>query len=235
MKIKGLLFSVSLVLLAVLTGCNFVFSKEVQKEKIDIAPGEANQLSVDLSIGAGELILTGGASDWVNGEIHYNENGLEPDVKVDQKRGDIRIDQSQTNVNFGRKTINEWDLQLTDGLPIDLDIEAGASKSDLDLFGLHLNSLDVESGVGKLKVDLSGDWKESFKVNVESGVGKTTFILPNDVGVRIKADSGVGKTTFDGFIAKGDGVYVNEAYGKADVTIEIQADVGVGKTVFQNE
>lgn len=235
MKRKILLWSVSAVLLVALSGCNLVFSEEAKKKDIRVEEGDAERLIVDLSIGAGELNVSGGAEDWVNGDIRYSNKKLDPHVTYDHDRGVVRIDQNKTNMNFGRETINEWNLQLTNNVPLDLEVDVGASKSDLKLSGLHLNNLDIDSGVGKLTVDLSGDWSESFDVNVESGVGKTTFILPSNVGVKIKANSGIGATSFEGYLSKGEGVYVNEAYGKSNVTIDVNADIGVGKTVFKEE
>ncbi|QHE50642.1 toast rack family protein [Pontibacillus sp. HMF3514] len=235
MKRKFYLWCLSVGLLVVLSGCNLVFSEEVMEEEIKIEAGQAEELKVDLDMGAGKLIVQGGAEDWLNGKFRYSDKKLDPDVSYNQDQGQIRIDQSNVNFNYGKDTKNEWDLQLTNDTPIELNVNTGASKTELNLEGINLNHLNIDSGVGKLTVDLSGDWEESFDVNVESGVGKTTFILPSDQGVKIKSDSGIGTTSFEGFISKGDGIYVNEAYEKSDVTIEINADVGVGKTVFKKE
>lgn len=235
MKRKFYLWCLSVGLLVVLSGCNLVFSEEVMEEGIKVEAGQAEELKVDLNMGAGKLIVQGGAEDWLNGKFRYSDKELDPDVSYNQEQGQIRIKQPKTNFNYGKDTENEWDLQLTSDIPIELDVSAGASKTELNLEGINLNRLNIDSGVGKLTIDLSGEWEGSFDVNVESGVGKTTFILPSDQGVKIKSDSGIGTTSFEGFISKGNGVYVNEAYGKSDVTIEINADVGVGKTVFKKE
>ncbi|CAM5679659.1 hypothetical protein LSPH24S_08318 [Lysinibacillus sphaericus] len=103
----------------------------------------------------------------------------------------------------------------------------------LDLRGLKLEKLDIETGVGDLNVDLGGDWKKSFKTNIETGVGQTTVILPSEVGVKITTEKGIGSMNLEGFIAKGKGVFVNEAYEKADIVLEVNSELGVGDVTFK--
>lgn len=232
---KGMILVVSAALLLFLSGCNFVFSEEVLQKDVVVEKGDAKQLRVDVTIGAGELHVSGGAEDWVNGDIRYSDPKLEPMVESDQEGGKIRVKQSSVNFAFAKDATNNWDLQLTDEVPVDLNVSAGASKTTLDLTGMQLSSVDIDSGVGELTVDLQGDWKESFDVNLDSGVGQTTFLLPSDIGVKINAESGIGSTQFNGFLSKGDGTYVNQAYETSDIVITIDADVGVGETVFKEK
>ncbi len=123
---------------------------------------------------------------------------------------------------------NTWAIQLNDSIPMDLTVETGASLANLDLQGLQLEKLDIEAGVGDLTVNLGGDWKKSFTTTIETGVGQTTVILPSKVGVKLTTEKGIGSSNVEGLMSKGNGVYVNEAYDKADVVLEVNSELGIG-------
>ncbi|UII56163.1 toast rack family protein [Cytobacillus spongiae] len=236
MKKKGLVGAVLTGLLLVSSGCNMnfvLFDKDVKEEKVNIKKDEAEALDIELHMGAGDVNVSSGASNWVEGKIEYNQE-LEPviDYKRAGETGKIMISQPTKGINLS-KIINKWDLQLSDELPLDLAVHTGASNTDLDLAGIQLRDLDIHAGVGDITVDLSGDWAESFDVNLEMGVGHTTVILPKDVGVKIKASKGIGSANFKGFISKGNNVYINEAYETADVIINVTTEMGVGEADFE--
>lgn len=75
--------------------------------------------------------------------------------------------------------------------------------------------------------------KKSFETNIETGVGATTVILPSTVGVKLTTEEGIGSSSIEGLISKGKGVYVNEAYEKADVVLEVNSEIGVGDVTFK--
>ena len=129
---------------------------------------------------------------------------------------------------------NEWNLELTDNVPMNLSVDSGVSSTELDLQGLMLEKLDINAGVGDLYVDLGGDaWENSFETNIKTGVGETTVILPSEVGVKIKSEKGLGTSNVVGFISQGEGVYVNEAYEDADVILTVNTEMGVGDITFK--
>jgi hypothetical protein len=229
----GLLITANLMWVA---GCSSIVHGKDSDSKIHIEKDQASQLDISLNVGAGQLNVSDGANDWVDGEIIYNIEDLKP--KVDYKRsgnkGIITIEQSKRNLS-GMKIgnfKNEWNLQLSNKVPIELEINTGAAQANLDLQGLLLDELTVNAGVGDVIVDLGGDWQNSFEVDLKMGVGKSTVILPSDIGVRIHMTKGIGKADFTGFIAKGNGVYVNEAYDDADVKMDVNTELGIGNVNF---
>lgn len=228
-----LLISANLLWLA---GCSSVVLGKEQDSSIQIEKDVAKQLDITLNVGAGKLNVTEGAKDWVEGEIQYNVDDLKP--KVSYKRsgdtGKVVIKQSKkdfSGINIG-SVKNEWDLKLSDDVPMELEVNTGASDTKLNLQGLQLENLNVNTGVGNVTVDLSGDWQESFDVDLKMGVGQSTIILPSNVGVKIKSTKGIGHADFKGLIFKGNGIYVNKAYEMADVKIDIHTDLGVGEANF---
>lgn len=219
----------------VLSGCFSFMPNKMQEETILVEKDKAKALEVDIDLGVGEMNLTGGAKEWVEGKADYNIKKLAPQVNYDVSgdTGEVEI-KHKGSTKLGISNIkNNWAIQLNDDIPMDLTVETGASLANLDLQGLQLEKLDIEAGVGDLTVNLGGDWKKSFKANIETGVGQTTVIVPSKVGVKLTTEKGIGSSNVEGLISKGKGVYVNEAYDKADVVLEIKSEIGVGDITFK--
>ena len=184
---KIILFSVlaaSILILA--TGCGTFVNRNVESSKVSIEKDKADELELELNIGAGELNVNGEANEWVEGTIEYNNDKLKPDVsyKVSGDKGIGVIEQDDglfNKVNFD-EVENKWDLKLNNDIPIELIVNSGASKSNLDLKGLNLSGLEVNAGVGDMTIDLGGKWKESFDASLHMGVGKSKIILPKTSG-----------------------------------------------------
>ena len=219
----------------VLSGCFSFLPSKMQEETILVEKDKAKTLEVAIDLGVGEMNLTGGAKEWVEGKADYNIKKLAPQVNYDVSgdTGEVEI-KHKGSTKLGISNIkNTWDIQLNDDIPMDLTVETGASLATLDLQGLQLEKLDIEAGVGDLTVNLGGDWKKSFNASIETGVGQTTVIVPSKVGVKLTTEKGIGSSNIEGLISKGKGVYVNEAYDKADVVLEIKSEIGLGDITFK--
>jgi hypothetical protein len=240
MKKLGILVVVTGAL-SMLTACNLftVTSGSSEEDGFTIEKDKANELEVELNLGAGKMEVSEGTEEWVEGVVQISDNKLKPDVSYKLKKdiGHITIDQPSTKFgNFTKGSLkNEWDVKLSREVPINLNVNAGASETVLNLQGLNLSNLQVDAGVGDITIDLSGDWEESFDVNLSLGVGSAKILLPEKVGVKVVASKGIGDTNFKGLISEGDGVYVNEAYENSDVIITINTDLGIGSATFETK
>jgi hypothetical protein len=202
---------------------------ESTEETQTVELGEAESVELDLDIGAGTLKVQGGARELMEGYFVYNVERWKPEIRysVTGNRGILKVKQGECSTMAIGKTRNKWDISLSNDVPLDIKVDFGAGEGNLDLRGLILNSLDIDMGVGELKVDLSGEQKQSFDVSIDGGVGSATIYLPIDVGVRVEVDGGIGSVNARGMTKK-RGVYINDAYGKAEVTIDVEVDAGIG-------
>jgi len=219
----------------VLSGCFSFIPNKMREEAILVEKDKAKALEVDIDLGVGEMNVSSGAKEWVEGNAEYNVKKLAPQVDYDLHgdTGEVEI-KHKGSTRLGLSNIkNTWAIQLNDSIPMDLSVETGASLANLDLQGLQLEKLDIEAGVGDLTVNLGGDWKKSFTTTIETGVGQTTVILPSKVGVKLTTEKGIGSSNVEGLMSKGNGVYVNEAYDKADVVLEVNSELGIGEITFK--
>jgi len=191
--------------------------------------GQAKSVGVDIKMGAGELKVSGSATDLMNADFTYNVDSWKPEVRYDASgdQGHLTVEQPESHGHRGH-TRNEWDIRLNDHVATELNANLGAGKANLNLVGLKLSRFEFNLGAGETDVNLDGHWSQNLTGSVQGGVGKATLHLPRDVGVRVTAQGGLGAINANGFTKNGD-VYTNDAYGKSPVSLDISVQGGVGE------
>src|SRR5215212_5801964 len=204
---------------------------KMQEESKYVDLKNADSVRAQLKIGAGELHITGGADQLMDGDFSYNVSEWKPKVTYDVsgQKGKLVVKQGSSNSgSLDGKARNEWDISFNEEVPTDLMVQVGAGESDLDLDSLSLTGLDLQMGAGKTTVDLTGDYAKSFDASIQGGVGEATVLLPSEVGVKAKAAGGLGKINAKGLKKVGDS-YVNDAYGESDINLSVEVQGGVGE------
>src|SRR5215204_1853256 len=204
---------------------------KMQRESKSVDLKNAQSARAQLKIGAGELNVTGGADQLMEGEFSYNVSEWKPKVSYDVsgQEGELVVKQrSAEGAGLSGDARNEWNIRLNDEVPTDLVVQMGAGESDLDLDSLALTGVDLQMGAGKTTVDLTGDYAKSFDASIQGGVGEATVLLPSEVGVKAKAGGGLGKINAKGLKKVGDS-YVNDAYGESDINLSVEVQGGVGE------
>ncbi|MDX8365396.1 toast rack family protein [Cytobacillus sp. IB215665] len=222
------------------------FNKEEVRENIikeeihEIKEDNAKKLEVMLYYGAGYLNVSNGAKGWAEGIFKYEDVEVKPVVSYDliMDKGTITVKQpDKASIidgfnDFSGSQNNRWDINLSDEIPMDLNINAGATYTELDLRGLQLNNLNINSAIGELTIDLSGDWEKSFDVTLKKAMGSTKIYLPSDVGVKINSNKGFQSTNLKRLFSNADDFYVNNAYDNADVIVNINTILTTGDIEF---
>ncbi len=216
---------VALVAIAAIRGPRF---SHIRHETRSVGAQGAESVAVSIEMPAGQLRISGGATQLLDAEFDYTESEGQPEISYQPsgKDGRLRLTQNSRR-HFGREH-NDWDLRLNGNVVRDLHIEMGAGQNNLRLGGMRLERLTVEMGAGELNADLTGDWKQSADVRIEGGAGEAIIRLPKDVGVRARASGALGSISVHGLRHEG-GYYVNDAYGKSPVTINVDVEGAVGE------
>lgn len=226
------LFAVG-ALVALVAGCGIVAPIVPGGDRTDTKTtdaGGATSASVEVNLGAGQLTLAGGSSALATTKFTYNVESWKPtvDYTVSNGRGTLVIAQPNVPVAVGKSVRNDWDVRLSNSIPLDLKINTGAGKSTLNLSGMTLVSAAISGGAGELQADLSGEWRRSVEIDVNGGVGKVTVQLPSSVGARAKVTTGLGTVTANGLTKSGD-TWVNDQFGKSPITVDVVIRAGVGE------
>ena len=236
-----IVWGITAVLLSLFTGC--VRQIEVgptQTENLGVEIGEAQSVRATIQMGAGELLVRGWATELLDAEFTYNIPEWRPIItyNVTNGRGELTISQPEYvagpdalptgNIQY------QWDLRFNNEVPLQLEINLGAGRSDLVLGDLHLTEAQINIGVGESTIDLTGDWRQSASITIEGGIGSASVRLPANVGVRVVAESGIGTIEVQDLSSDGES-YTNDLYGQSEITLEIRVNSGIGTIRLETE
>lgn len=166
-------------------------------ESITVADPKTDETRLTLSFGAGELTLSSGAKNLVDGTIIYNVEDLKPEIRKDG--GNIAIEQGNfKGLPLVNDMKNEWDLQLGD-MPMDLTIRAGAYEGNFELGGLALKSLAVRDGAANVDLSFSElNQAEMSLLSYETGASNVKLTgLANANFSTLTFSAGAGNYTLD--------------------------------------
>lgn len=120
------------------------------------------------------------------------------------------------NANINFKT-DEWYIELAEGLPLSIDADLGAGKSDFDLTGLIVNDLSISTGASSSRLSFNEKNTGEIKtLRIESGVSK--FVANN------LNNANFNKLEFDG----GVGSYILDFGGELKRSVKVDINVGLG-------
>lgn len=259
-----------LVVAGITAACDLRTNRSNQEE----SPGELRTLSESLSpegvesvtarlsMGAGKLLVTGGAHSLMEADFEYNYESWRPEISFEQNgsQGDLSIEQpnltDNLDINLGDNQRNEWRIRLNDQVPLDLKCKIGAGETDLDLQGLNLSSVDIDAGVGKhtivltnthlaelsidagvgeVNIDLRGAWNNNLRADIDGGIGALNLQVPANVGVRLEVSGGLGSVDVPSGYSKDGNTYTNAAYEQAEHRLDIDVDAGLGSIEVEEE
>lgn len=196
---------------------------------------KAEMVQAEFTMAAGELRLSGGATEFFEGDFTYNVPSWKPEVRFDGSgfRGRLTVQQGGATTRVGHLK-NEWTVKLANDIALDLTVRCGAGENVLDLRDLTLRSAAVHMGAGSVDVDLRVHPKKDVDVTIQGGVGEATVRVPKDTAVEAQASGGIGEIQVHGMRKDGDR-WVNEAYGKGGPTIHLSVKGGIGSIRIEAE
>jgi hypothetical protein len=223
---KARFFLSALVLLGtlLLAGCGSrARVGALRSESQSVELGDAKSVRVEINLGAGDLQVTGGAEKLLEADFTYNVARLKPEVKYTNDTLIVWQPDGKGLPDLRGITDyrNEWDLRLSDEVPMDLSVDMGAGTGNLQLAGLSLTGLDLSLGAGTSTVDLSGDWVHDLDTTIDTGAADLTVRLPRDVGASVKVEAGPHTIEATGLTRDGN-LYTNAAFGVSEVTLQIE-------------
>ena len=199
------------------------------EESISVADPKSDETHLSISFGAGELTLSPGAENLVDGTAVYNVKDLKPEIK--KNGGNIEIEQGdfKSLPPFdGMK--NKWDLELGDA-PMELTIQAGAYDANLKLGGLALKNLTVRDGAANVELSfLEPNQTEMSVLRYETGASDVRLTGLGNVNFSTLAFSGgAGNYTLDfsGELQRDAVVSIESGFGNVSLIIPEGVDARV--------
>jgi len=129
--------------------------------------------------------------------LEYDEDRYEPVVEYARHRLRVGVESIRGGIRGRDSEGGRLDLELARGVPMDLDLEFGAVRADVDLGGLALTRLELSTGASESVIDVSEPSPSGMELaRFEVGAAEfTARRLGNLNAERIEVDAGVGSLT----------------------------------------
>ena len=197
-----------------------------QTEEINVPAPDVDLVDLILTFGAGELILRPGAETaLVSGTATYNVADFKPKIKADKQQ--VRLETGNLNIrgfpNFNSNDIkNKWDLMLGDQL-MQLKINAGAYKGDMDLGGLALKSLEVNDGAADVRLKFSEPNKTEMEtlryISGASSVKLSGLANANFTSMIFRSGAGDYSLDFSGALQRDAAVTIESGFSQLVIIV----------------
>ena len=157
---------------------------------------DEENLDVSVEYGAGRFSV-GPAEAGVlyHMQIEYDEDVFEPVAEYQGSSLKIGTEGLGRRIRLGRdQTAGEMDLALSRDVAMDLDMDFGAVRANIDLGGIRLTRLDITTGASQTLIDISEPNREMMsRASLEIGAADFTVRnLGNLNTEEIEIDAGVG-------------------------------------------
>lgn len=166
-------------------------------------------------------------------QLRYDEERMRPVHRYDAESRSATLGVEGQNIRWTRyrddDNVGEMRLGLSNAVPLDLELELGATRARVDAGGLWLNNLRVETGAADAVVDFSAPNRTRMR-HLDIQLGAAAFVITNlgNANVSsIRVEGGVGSVDLDfgGALQQDVSVDANVALGK--LTLHLPADVGI--------
>jgi hypothetical protein len=228
-----------LLILAVLGSIMWFFGSEpirgegLTGNRVDQLLGNIDQAEITISPAVGDLDVNElrDSVALVSGDVSAGNNQqVYTDYDVSGTTGYFKID-SWSMANFPGSGPWNWDLGLSNKIPLDVELNMGAGDLNADLTGLTLVGLDVSQGVGELTVTLAD--KGNYSVDINQAVGSIVVEIPKAVGIRIELSKAISSLSMpSGFEHRGD-YYYSSNYDTAGYQVDMEISQAIGSIVLR--
>ena len=197
-------------------------------QDLSIPLESARSARIKLDHGAGRLNIQGGAAsnELLNGAFGAEVN-TNTRLEGDQLQVKLRTSPHMWSWYPGESL--DWDIHLNGEIPLSLKIDSGASSSTLDLTNLKVVDLDIDTGASSTEVSLPAN-AGNTRVDIDSGASSLNLRIPVGVAARIRVKSGIASVNVDSnrFPRLDGGLYQSADYETAANRADITIDTGVG-------
>lgn len=161
-------------------------------------------------------------------DLRYDEEHFEPVADFSGDRLRLGVDGIGRSRRIGKREAGNLDLALARGVPMDLSLDFGAVKADIDLGGLALTGLDLETGASESLIAVSEPNPSRMRsASFEVGAAEfTARSLGNLNAEHIEVHAGVGAIIlgFDGRWQQSADVEIKMGLG----SLELHVPEGLG-------
>jgi hypothetical protein len=205
----------------------FSRNQPAEGENVSVPLEGAASAYIKLDHGAGRLTLRSGAA---SGEILNGTfgNGLNYKSHLEGGRLDVKLRTSQQFWTWWPGESLDWEIHLNNEVPLNLKIDSGASASILDLSDLKVSDLDIDTGASSTELSLPTNAGITH-VDIDTGASSLKVNIPASVAASIRIKSGIASVKVNSrFPNLGGGLYQSSDFNTSSNRVDMTIDAGVG-------
>lgn len=187
-----------------------------------------SEARVEIRLGAGEIRLGAGDPDPLFAG-HFRTNVVQWAPEVTWQDGLLRVSQGEASGIPDPGARNEWDIRFSPLVPMEMDLEMGGSRGDLDFTGLPLRRLRLEAGASDLVIHFdvpNPAQMESLKVR--AGAANLRMEGIGNAGPQeMRVEGGVGNMILDFSGNWPESAQVTVVAGAGSLTLRVPRHIGV--------
>lgn len=218
-----------------LFGVRFEAGQALGSEAIRQSLEDVDQARIVIDPSVGDLRIDSSAESGllVEGTVRRRNNeNVRQDYSVTGSQATYSLRTSGVTIYLpGDESSMGWDLNLTEEVPLDLEVNLGVGQLVLDLEGLELSDLEVNYGVGDASVTLPDSGE--FRGSIGGGIGQTTILIPRGLPVRFNTDTGLTSVNAPSDFERQNDIYTSPSYSGANERIDVEVDLGIGNLVIR--
>jgi len=200
---------------------------DAQRQRADSTP-----LTVRVEYVAGSLeIRPATGSALYNLSMKYDADRSDPLTRFDASAHSLTLGLRSRGINFGKSDSDGGSLhaELSDKVPMDLALELGAIKGDLQLGGLRLTDFSLKGGAAEITAHFDKPNPERLRrMQFEIGAADVKIVHAANSGVeKVTANIGVGALDFDLTDPLAHDVDISATVAVGNFTLRVGSDVGV--------
>ena len=198
-----------------------------EEETFLIPLSAARSARFKFSHGAGQIEITGGAPIG-QALVGSSAVGMNKESRLDGDRLEVKVEAGPSFVPFLGPSQGVWRFQLTQEIPLTLIVEAGASSVDIDLKDVLATRVELNTGASSSNVTVPA--RGVSLLDVEAGAAAVNIRVPEATAARIRVEEGVASVRVDTnrFPRLDSGFYQSSGYDTAADRAEINIETGLG-------
>ena len=191
--------------------------------------GLAESATIRLATGAAAFELSElerGSRLLATGAIRSNRF-IEQELRRDDRAAVLELHSSGEGFFGGSAVVaDDWDVMLTQKIPLNLELAFGASEAKLDMGSLRVTRFTLDAGAST--IDIVAPKLGHTVGSISTGAAEIDIEIPEGVAASIRVDGGLNDIDIDlsRFPKVGDR-YLSPDYESADNRIDLRIDSGV--------
>ena len=201
-------------------------------ETFSVPLGAAKTAKFRFSHGAGQIEISGGAPSG-QALVGSSAVGMNQQSHFEGDRLEVKVDAGPSFVPLVGPSEGVWRFQLTQEIPLDLIVEAGASSLNIDLKDVLARHVELKTGASSSNVVMPGRGV-SF-LDVEAGAASVNIRIPEATAARIRVKEEVNSINVDPnrFPRLDSGIYQSSNFDAATDRAEINIESGLGSVTVK--